>query len=118
MAQVNKNYSFMEFPLSIKRQGNFPLDASSVFYSYEDAQEYAVNNPTAVVGQPVTVVDESAQTVSLYLVGFNGLIGFDGGSGGISSPDVDTIRVMDRTDYEVLPESDRNNTRILYFLRG
>ena len=81
-------------------------------------QEYAVNNPTAVVGQPVTVVDESAQTVSLYLVGFNGLIGFDGGSGVISSPDVDTIRVMDRTDYEVLPESERNNTRILYFLRG
>lgn len=43
---------------------------------------------------------------------------FYGGTGGIFSPDVDTIRVMDRADYEILPEDERNNTRILYFLRG
>lgn len=38
-----------------------------------------------------------------------------GGIGGVASPDIDTIRVIDRDDFEKLPAKDPDT---LYFLRG
>ena len=52
----------MEFPLGMKRQDAFPLDDSSVFYSLEDAQAYAQSNPTAYVGQILSVVVNGEST--------------------------------------------------------
>lgn len=72
MSIIKKDFSFMEFPLSILRQDAFPLDKNSVFYSLSDAQSYASNNPTAYVGQPIAVVDESSEKVRCYVVSFNG----------------------------------------------
>ena len=40
----------------------FPLDDSSVFYSLEDAQTYAQSNPTAYVGQILSVVLDGEST--------------------------------------------------------
>jgi hypothetical protein len=52
------------------RLGNFPLDASSVYESFQDASNYASTNPTAYAGQLVAVVDEVARTVTVYQLGF------------------------------------------------
>lgn len=60
-----------EYPNSFKRQGAFPLDAYSVFYSYEDASEYAQGNPIAYVGQILVVVktDQYGElNCSLYMI--------------------------------------------------
>lgn len=57
------SHSFMEFPLAMKRQGAFPLDENSVFYSMTDAQQYAQENPTAYVGQVIAVVVDGSSTV-------------------------------------------------------
>ena len=47
-----------EYPNSFKRQGCFPLEAYSVFYSVTEAEDYAKNNPIAYVGQILSVVTE------------------------------------------------------------
>ena len=57
------SHSFMEFPRAMKRQGAFPLDENSVFYSMSEAQTYATSNPTAYVGQVIAVVADGASTI-------------------------------------------------------
>ena len=58
----DKSFAKMEFPLGMKRQDAFPLDDSSVLYSLEDAQAYAQSNPTAYVGQILSVVVNGEST--------------------------------------------------------
>ena len=60
---TTNSFSFMEFPLSMTRQGAFPLDKSSVFASMNDAQTYAQTNPTAYVGQVISVVENGTSTI-------------------------------------------------------
>lgn len=86
MATVKKDYSYMEFPLSIQRQDAFPLDKNSVFYSLAEAQEYASSNPLAYPSQVIGVVDETQQTVNIYKINYDGSLtelGSGGGSGTI-----------------------------------
>lgn len=86
MATVKKDYSYMEFPLSIQRQDAFPLDKNSVFYSLAEAQEYASSNPLAYPSQVIGVVNESEETVNIYKINFDGSLtelGSGGGSGTI-----------------------------------
>jgi len=52
------------------RLGNFALDASSVYESYDSAAEYAATNPTAYPGQLVAVVNEIDRKVTIYQLGF------------------------------------------------
>ena len=59
----DKSFSKMEFPLGMKRQDAFPLDDSSVFYSMSEAQTYAQSNPTAYVGQVISVVVDGTATI-------------------------------------------------------
>lgn len=72
MASINKDYSYMEFPLSIARQGGFPLDKYSVFYSLKEAQEYAKNNPLSYPTQIIGVIEESAGTERIYKIKTDG----------------------------------------------
>ena len=72
MANILKDFSFMEFPLSISRQNAFPLDRNSVFYSQLDAETYAETNATAYVGQPIAIVNESEEIVDFRVIGFDG----------------------------------------------
>ena len=58
----DKSFAKMEFPLGMKRQDAFPLDDSSVRYSLEDARAYAQSNPTAYVGQILSVVVNGEST--------------------------------------------------------
>lgn len=53
------------------RQGNFPLDASSVFDTLAEAQTYAASDATAYAGQVLAVVDELNKQVTMYQVGFD-----------------------------------------------
>jgi hypothetical protein len=50
------------------RLGNFPLDASSVYDSFQAASEYADSNPTAYPGQLIAVVQ--GRTVTIYQLGY------------------------------------------------
>ena len=49
-----------EYPNSFKRQGAFPLEAYSVFYTMDAARTYAASNPIAYVGQTLAVVTANA----------------------------------------------------------
>lgn len=76
MATINKNYKFAEFPISIFRQGAFPLDANSVFYSLEEAKEYAKNNPTSYPGQIISVVDIGTNSTKNYQIEISGELSY------------------------------------------
>ena len=52
----------MEFPLAMKRQDAFALDPTGVWPSLEAAEDYAKNNPTAYVGQHLSVVADGIST--------------------------------------------------------
>lgn len=59
---TEKTYANMEFPLAMKRQDAFALDPTGVWPTLEAAQEYAKNNPTAYVGQHLSVVADGIST--------------------------------------------------------
>lgn len=82
MATVKKDFSYMEFPLSIQRQDAFPLDKNSVFYSLAEAQEYASSSPLAYPSQVIGVVNESEETVNVYKINFDGSLTELGGDTG------------------------------------
>ena len=70
----------MEFPLSIQRQDAFPLDKSSVFYSLEEAEEYASTSPLSYPTQVIGVIDESADSAKLYRINVDGTLAEIGSS--------------------------------------
>lgn len=74
MSTINKNAPFMELPLGISRQVGAPIERFEVFYSFEEAQNYAKTNPLAYVGQTIKVVLEKEKTVNLYNIGFDGAL--------------------------------------------
>lgn len=110
MAVILESFPFMEFPLSISRQDAFPLDRYSVFSSLSEAQTYAQTSPVAYVGQVLAVLDNgtaafygiSNTSGVLVSLGGNG----SGGTGNVSSPDINTIRVMTREEYDSLESPD------------
>lgn len=59
---ITKKYSDMEFPLAMKRQDAFSLDPTCVWPSMADAQNYAKTNPTAYIGQVISVVVDGVAT--------------------------------------------------------
>ena len=60
---TEKTFSSMEFPLSMKRQDAFALDPTCVWSSLEEAQDYAKTNPTAYIGQVISVVVDGTATI-------------------------------------------------------
>ena len=64
MAVNITQYSFakMEFPLTFMRQDAFSIDPTEIWPSLEAAQEYAQTNPTAYVGQKLSVVVDGVST--------------------------------------------------------
>ena len=59
---TQNTYANMEFPLAMKRQDAFALDPTGVWPSLEAAEDYAKNNPTAYVGQYLSVVADGIST--------------------------------------------------------
>lgn len=59
---TEKTFSSMEFPLSMKRQDAFALDPTCVWDSLAKAENYAKTNPTAYIGQHLSVVVDGVST--------------------------------------------------------
>ena len=38
--EINKTFPFMEFPLSISRQGDFPIDRKSLWWDKAEADNF------------------------------------------------------------------------------
>ena len=69
MAIINKAYKSMGLPMNIKRGNSWPLDTSSLWYSYDEMKTYA-ENPTSVsyVGQILALVDEENNSAEAYII--------------------------------------------------
>lgn len=68
--------SKLDWAFTFQRTGSFPLDRSSLFSSLADAEAYARGGKTdsrelggsSYVGQPISVYDETNNSVSLYII--------------------------------------------------
>lgn len=68
MATINKIYQSMGLPMNIKRGNPWPLDASSVWYSYDEMKTYAENSAISYVGQILALVDEEKKSAEIYII--------------------------------------------------
>lgn len=66
MANNSNTDSRLVWVKAMERGQCFPLDATEIWYSLEDAQNYAATDPTAYVGQSIKVIEDG--TVKLYLI--------------------------------------------------
>lgn len=72
MANIQKHYNSMGLPMNINRSNPIPVDCTELWYSLEDAQNYALNDPRAYVGQSIKVVNESTGDITWYMIGVDG----------------------------------------------
>ena len=69
MAFIEKTIAAMSMPKALNRGNPVPLDASSIYYSYEAMVEYAANSAIAYVGQILSLVDEEkGNKVTAYII--------------------------------------------------
>lgn len=68
MAVIKKDGSSMGLPMNINRGNPIPIDTTSVWYSLAEAQTYAASGATAYVGQLITVVDETNDSSTVYVI--------------------------------------------------
>ena len=69
MAVINKIFVSMSMPKAINRGSAIPLDASSVYFTYDEMAAYAASNPIAYVGQILSLVDsENSNQVTAYII--------------------------------------------------
>lgn len=69
MAVINKLYKSMGLPMNIKRGNPWPLDVSSVWYSYNEMKAYAEDVASvSYVGQILALVDESNNSAEVYII--------------------------------------------------
>ena len=68
MAVINKEIAYMALPLSIRRGNPFPIDEYSVWYDSGEMNTYAQTSPVAYVGQVLTLVNETENTVEAYVI--------------------------------------------------
>lgn len=79
MANIVKDFSYMEFPLSMSRQNAFPLDKSSLWFDKTEAEEYARENPLSYPGQIISIVNEEESKVDTYKIEIDGTLSPVGG---------------------------------------
>lgn len=68
MAVLDKNIVSMSMPKAMSRGNPIALDASAVWYTYAELENYAKTNPVAYVGQILSLVDEDQQTATAYII--------------------------------------------------
>ena len=68
MAIIKKDGGFVTLPISIRRSNPIPIDPTSIWYSYDEMAEYAVNNKAAYVGQILGLVDETNNNADAYII--------------------------------------------------
>lgn len=68
MAVLDKNVVSMSMPKAMSRGNPIALDASAVWYTYAELENYAKTSPVAYVGQILSLVDEEQQTATAYII--------------------------------------------------
>ena len=68
MANNSNTDSRLVWVKAMERGQCFPLDATEIWYSLDEAIEYAKNDPTAYIGQTIKVIDQVNQTVVSYMI--------------------------------------------------
>ena len=69
MAKIDKLYKSMGLPMNIKRGNPWPLDVSSLWYSYDEMKAYAEDAAgVAYVGQILALVDETNNSAEAYII--------------------------------------------------
>lgn len=68
MATIKKDFNASSLPVAFSRGISAPIDKSLVWYSLEELKAYATSDPTAYVGQIVSLVDETANTSTAYII--------------------------------------------------
>lgn len=69
MATIDKLYKSMGLPMNIKRGNPWPLDVSSLWYSYDEMKAYAEDAAgVSYVGQVLALVDEEKNTATAYII--------------------------------------------------
>lgn len=69
MATIDKLYKSMGLPMNIKRGNPWPLDVSSLWYSYDEMKAYAEDTAgVSYVGQILALVDEEKNTATAYII--------------------------------------------------
>lgn len=69
MATIDKLYKSMGLPMNIKRGNPWPLDVSSLWYSYDEMKAYAEDaKGVSYVGQVLALVDEENNTATAYII--------------------------------------------------
>ena len=70
------NISVISLPKAYQRADQIPLDPSTIFASYEDAEEYAAGlssyGDISYAGQILSVINQSASTVDVYKIDYDG----------------------------------------------
>lgn len=56
MAVIKQDFNVMYLPAAIQRNNPIPLDSTAVWYDYDKMAAYAANDPTAYVGQILSLV--------------------------------------------------------------
>jgi hypothetical protein len=56
MAVIRQDFNVMYLPAAIQRNNPIPLDSTAVWYDYDLMAAYAANDPTAYVGQILSLV--------------------------------------------------------------
>lgn len=79
MAVINKDFGFNEYPVSLSRQGAFPIDRYSLWFDFAQAQEYASTSPLSYPGQIISVVNEDEDKVDTYKIEIDGSLSPVGG---------------------------------------
>lgn len=72
MATIRKNVASTAIPRAVRRSNAFPLDASAVWYSYGEMANYAASNPTAYVGQILSLIDEKGNATAYIIKNIEG----------------------------------------------
>jgi hypothetical protein len=68
MAVIKTNGSYNALPISYKRGNPIPLDKSAVWYNYDLMAAYAASDPTAYVGQILSLVEEENNLSKAYII--------------------------------------------------
>lgn len=68
MATIQKQYNYMAFPQSFARGNAIPLDNSSLWYSFEEMENYSKTSVVSYVGQILTYVNETDNTAKAYII--------------------------------------------------
>lgn len=67
MAVIRQDFNVMYLPAAIQRDNPIPLDSTAVWYDYDLMAAYAANDPTAYVGQILSLIINDQATAYIIL---------------------------------------------------